>query len=126
MLSGGQCLPYPSSEEGNDSPLLKSRAMTPFPSVESKILCRPPFPSVESNILYIPPFPQWRAIYCIYLPFPQWRAMTPFLSVEDNDSLPQHAHSYFCLGVHVPPGVSIWGYMIIFEGTHILELFFHS
>ena len=38
----------------------------------------------------------------------------------------QHAHSYFCLGVHVPPGVSIWGYMFIFEGTHILELFFHS
>ena len=38
----------------------------------------------------------------------------------------QHAHSYFCLGVHVPPGVSIWRYMIIFEGTHILELFFHS
>ena len=38
----------------------------------------------------------------------------------------QHAHSYFCLGVHVPPGVSIWGYMYIFEGTHILELFFHS
>ena len=37
----------------------------------------------------------------------------------------QHAHSYFCLGVHVPPGVSIWGYMFIFEGTHILELFFH-
>ena len=36
----------------------------------------------------------------------------------------QHAHSYFCLGVHVPPGVSIWGYMFIFEGTHILELFF--
>ena len=29
-------------------------------------------------------------------------------------------------GVHVPPGVSIWGYMFIFEGTHILELFFHS
>ena len=41
-------------------------------------------------------------------------------------SLEQHAHSYFCLGVHVPPGVSIWGYMFIFEGTHILELFFHS
>ena len=40
--------------------------------------------------------------------------------------LHQHAHSYFCLGVHVPPGVSIWGYMFIFEGTHILELFFHS
>ena len=40
--------------------------------------------------------------------------------------LTQHAHSYFCLGVHVPPGVSIWGYMFIFEGTHILELFFHS
>ena len=39
---------------------------------------------------------------------------------------PQHVHSYFCLGVHVPPGVSIWGYMFIFEGTHILELFFHS
>ena len=38
----------------------------------------------------------------------------------------QHAHSYFYLGVHVPPGVSIWGYMFIFEGTHILELFFHS
>ena len=38
----------------------------------------------------------------------------------------QHAHSYFCLGVHIPPGVSIWGYMFIFEGTHILELFFHS
>ena len=38
----------------------------------------------------------------------------------------QHAHSYFCLGVHVPPSVSIWGYMFIFEGTHILELFFHS
>ena len=38
----------------------------------------------------------------------------------------QHAHSYFCLGVHVPPGVSIWGYMFIFEGTHILEMFFHS
>ena len=38
----------------------------------------------------------------------------------------QHAHSYFCLGVHVPPGVSIWGYMFIFEGTHILELFFYS
>ena len=38
----------------------------------------------------------------------------------------QHAHSYFCLGVHVPPGVSIWGYMCIFEGTHILELFFHG
>ena len=38
----------------------------------------------------------------------------------------QHAHSYFCLGVHVPPGVSIWGYMFIFEGIHILELFFHS
>ena len=38
----------------------------------------------------------------------------------------QHAHSYFCLGVHVPPGVSIWGYMFIFESTHILELFFHS
>ena len=36
----------------------------------------------------------------------------------------QHVHSYFCLGVHVPPGVSIWGYMFIFEGTHILELFF--
>ena len=38
----------------------------------------------------------------------------------------QHARSYFCLGVHVPPSVSIWGYMFIFEGTHILELFFHS
>ena len=42
------------------------------------------------------------------------------------DGFIQHAHSYFCLGVHVPPGVSIWGYMFIFEGTHILELFFHS
>ena len=42
------------------------------------------------------------------------------------DTCLQHAHSYFCLGVHVPPGVSIWGYMFIFEGTHILELFFHS
>ena len=37
---------------------------------------------------------------------------------------PQHVHSYFCLGVHVPPDVSIWGYMFICEGTHILELFF--
>ena len=36
----------------------------------------------------------------------------------------QHVHSYFCLGVHVPPDVSIWGYMFICEGTHILELFF--
>ena len=36
----------------------------------------------------------------------------------------QHARSYSCLGVHVPPGVSIWGYMFIFAGTHILELFF--
>ena len=36
----------------------------------------------------------------------------------------QHVHSYFCLGVHVPPDVSIWGYMFISEGTHILELFF--
>ena len=43
-----------------------------------------------------------------------------------NQHPAQHAHSYFCLGVHVPPGVSIWGYMFIFEGTHILELFFHS
>ena len=36
----------------------------------------------------------------------------------------QHVHSYFCLGVHVPPDVFIWGYMFICEGTHILELFF--
>ena len=43
-----------------------------------------------------------------------------------SEKVEQHAHSYFCLGVHVPPGVSIWGYMFIFEGTHILELFFHS
>ena len=43
-----------------------------------------------------------------------------------NHNKKQHAHSYFCLGVHVPPGVSIWRYMFIFEGTHILELFFHS
>ena len=54
-----------------------------------------------------------------------------FLKFELGHSKPieresQHAHSYFCLGVHVPPGVSIWGYMFIFEGTHILELFFHS
>ena len=45
---------------------------------------------------------------------------------KEEDFLKQHAHSYFCLGVHVPPGVSIWRYMIIFEGTHIYELFFHS
>ena len=47
-------------------------------------------------------------------------------NVAEAPMLTQHAHSYFCLGVHVPPGVSIWGYMFIFEGTHILELFFHS
>ena len=45
---------------------------------------------------------------------------------SSNQPRVQHAHSYFCLGVHVPPGVSSWGYMFIFEGTHILELFFHS
>ena len=48
------------------------------------------------------------------------------IKADDAGSNMQHAHSYFCLGVHVPPGVSIWRYMIIFEGTHILELFFHS
>ena len=48
------------------------------------------------------------------------------LNVFLQTNTSQHAHSYFCLGVHVPPGVSIWGYMFIFEGTHILELFFHS
>ena len=49
-----------------------------------------------------------------------------YFSTRGNGFNLQHAHSYFCLGVHVPPGVSIWGYMYIFEGTHILELFFHS
>ena len=32
----------------------------------------------------------------------------------------------FLFGGTRTPGVSIWRYMIIFEGTHILELFFHS
>ena len=51
-------------------------------------------------------------------------ALDSFKTSEYDQEIPQHAHSYFCLGVHVPPGVSIWGYMFIFEGTHILELFF--
>ena len=58
---------------------------------------------------------------------PLWiRTCTKASAQKTNIHLHQHAHSYFCLGVHVPPGVSIWGYMFIFEGTHILELFFHS
>ena len=32
----------------------------------------------------------------------------------------QHSHSHFDLGVHVPLGLSIWGYRSLFEGTHIL------
>ena len=52
-----------------------------------------------------------------------------FANREDPDQaalIRQHAHIYFCLGIHVPPDVRIWGYMFNFEGTHILELFFHS
>ena len=57
----------------------------------------------------------------IYMPTKYYQNISKGMKVIE-----QHAHSYFCLGVHVPPGVSIWGYMFIFEGTHILELFFHS
>ena len=35
-------------------------------------------------------------------------------------SFSQHSHSHFDLGVHVPLGLSNWGYRSLFEGTHIL------
>ena len=36
---------------------------------------------------------------------------------NENFQINQHSHSHFDLGVHVPLGLSIWGYRSLFEGT---------
>ena len=58
--------------------------------------------------------------------FEKLNSLSYFLNLNKSILLPfinnyvQHSHSHFDLGVHVPLGLSFWGYRSLFEGTHIL------